>query len=119
MSPIPQSTILVVDDNESARYAKVRLLTATGFRVVDASTAGEQIDPGPPVVCAQRRGRSLDGGQQLGAGGCRARGLMIGHDLIVYQRPVALGAVANIAADAHTGSRLRTCVTIQHLRRRR
>lgn len=43
MIPIPE-TVLNVDDTESARYAKTRLLTHAGFDVMEASTGAEALD---------------------------------------------------------------------------
>lgn len=65
MSTSQQSTILVVDDNESARYAKVRLLTASGFRVVDAFSGLGAIrlaqEEKPDVVLLDIRLPDIDG----------------------------------------------------------
>lgn len=65
MSKSDQSTVLVVDDNESARYAKMRLLTASGFRVVDAATGLDALrisqEQKPDVVLLDIRLPDIDG----------------------------------------------------------
>jgi CheY-like chemotaxis protein len=36
-----ESLVLNVDDNDGARYAKTRILTRAGLRVIEASTGGD------------------------------------------------------------------------------
>ncbi|MES2898846.1 MAG: response regulator [Pseudomonadota bacterium] len=42
-SPFSDSVILNVDDSEGARYAKTRILTRAGFKVIEAATGAEAL----------------------------------------------------------------------------
>ena len=60
-----QSLILIVDDNETARYAKARTLRAAGFDVIEAATAGDALrlvaERGPRLVVLDVQLPDFDG----------------------------------------------------------
>jgi signal transduction histidine kinase len=62
---VEKDVVLVVDDNEPARYAKVRMLRAAGFEVVEAGTAAETLtlvaDRKPRLVVLDVHLPDLDG----------------------------------------------------------
>lgn len=57
-------TILVVDDNPASRYATARILTAAGFKVLEAATGGEALElatRGPDAVVLDVNLPDMDG----------------------------------------------------------
>jgi signal transduction histidine kinase len=52
--PFASELVLVVDDNETARYTKVRMLRAAGFEVVEAGTAADTM-----ALVAERKPRLI------------------------------------------------------------
>ncbi len=63
--PQPSGLVLVVDDNESARYGKVRTLRRAGFEVIEAETGGEALrlvrDRAPRLVVLDVNLPEVDG----------------------------------------------------------